>query len=109
MYDSAGNHVGYNYNTGQVDLGINGSQYSPGTDGIPQQIDVPVSGDGLYYVEVVGIQTPATEDVSVNTDTFGQHPATLSTTSDKLVIGASAGQETQFQLGLGEVEGANRI
>jgi len=52
LYDSEGRHVGINYDTGDVEIEIEGATYSgPGTE--PQVITVP-NPAGTYRVELLG-------------------------------------------------------
>ena len=51
--DPIGRHVGFNYNTGEVEMEIPGATYSgPGTE--PQIIEIPNPIAGTYRIELVG-------------------------------------------------------
>jgi hypothetical protein len=103
VYDSAGDLVGYDYATGEIDLGIPGAEYFPASAGLPQRIEVPVSPATQLYVQVVASQTAGPESVGVDMNSFVEHAPTLSTSPNEIVASASPGGDANFNLTLAEI------
>ncbi len=77
LYDEMGNHVGLNYDTGEVEIGIPGARYS-GSTADPEWITVEQSGGRGYTTEVVAVEVEqATESYQVIAIDIPFYPAVL--------------------------------
>jgi len=74
VYDSEGRHVGLNYETGGVELGVPGAEYS-GASGVLEFIYLPASAGERYTIQVKGIETTGDEPfVVLATDVVQDSP-----------------------------------
>lgn len=64
LYDPQGGHVGLNYDTGQIELGIAGVSYS-GPASRPEWVQIEGHGGETFQLEVIAIQAEAPEHFTV--------------------------------------------
>ena len=76
LYDSQGNHVGQNYDTGRIDLEISDATYS-GAGSRPEWILIGGHNDEKFVVEVVAVQADTPEEFVVVAREEPQYPAML--------------------------------
>ncbi|MEX2705281.1 MAG: hypothetical protein Q6352_008470 [Candidatus Freyrarchaeum guaymaensis] len=110
VYDSFGNHVGYNYTTGEVDLEIPGAQYS-GSQSNPEWVYVPGSSSTNYDLRVVGVSTES-EMFNVSAVEILEKPATLYVSPILInsTIGyRNAAEEINLQISLIEAGGFHSL
>jgi hypothetical protein len=109
IYDSGGRHVGFNYETGQIELGIPGSTYS-GSNTRPEVITVPLSGSSRSFtIKVVAIETLGAEDFSVFLTNESLHPATLVASPPAVDVFGFPGASAGWDLTLGETGGQQDV
>jgi hypothetical protein len=102
VYDSAGHHVGVNYDTGGIDLQIPGAEYS-GPASYPERIAISVGGDRLYTVRVVPVASSQLPDFSVLMRSVNYHHATLWVSADQMLLPAAPADMLIHALGIGEI------
>ena len=76
VYDSAGNHVGFDYDAGQADLDLPGGEYH-GSDGIAEWIWIDVPGGEQYRVVVEATSAPLDTQFTVTVLETPEFPALL--------------------------------
>ena len=108
IYDGAGRHVGFNYESGTVDLEIPGAGYS-GTNSFPETITVPIVDSSNFQVQVVAVDTNGPEDFFVLLNNVGDHPATLVSDTDGVYLEGDAGEDSTHTFALSELGGQEQI
>lgn len=104
IWDSQGRHVGIDYVTGEVELGIPGATYS-GPDSKPEIVRLPgVAAQELWY-EVRAIQVDDEEDFQVFLTEEKAHPATLIATPATISHQIRRGSTENWTFTLSEVGG----
>ena len=76
VYDESGNHVGYDYGSGQVQLQIPGATYS-GNVSNPEVISVPIVGSRQFTVKVSANLTFGPENFNLMMVEDDYHPAQM--------------------------------
>ena len=109
IYDPAGNHVGVDYSSGNVDLQIPGARYT-GAGTNPERIVIDQPTAGIYRVEVVNISSETPENCEVVLFQEPEHPATLFIPQDSIIImGMNTQESLSGNLMLREIGGHNAI
>jgi len=108
LYDSQGRHVGLNYQTGNLDLGIPGAKYS-GLGTNPQWISVPNSTSTSYVVKVVGSDLIDPEPVTVVKEEIPVRPPLLYSFPESMDISQDKGTAQDYLVSIGEAGGSQDI
>jgi len=105
IYDGMGNHVGYDYEFGLVDLQIPGAYYYD--DSVNSQfIDIPNPGIDSYYVEVWGVDLYDSGFYSIKAITDMSASAGLSTPLYTFITSGEIGDTISDTIQLIEVGGS---
>ena len=85
LYDHNGNHVGQNYDTGEVDFNISNVIYS-GANARPEWITIHGHNEEDFVIEVVAVQAEAPEKFVVIARESPHYPALLGANAIQLII-----------------------
>ena len=109
-YDSSGNHVGINYETGALENGIPGAVYS-GSNAKPETIRIPNQGSGSYRVEVVAVSTDPGESYQVTASGVPDRPARIVASPAETTATIEKGVETavSFEIAVREMGGQRSV
>jgi hypothetical protein len=109
LYDSAGNHVGINYETGEFENEIPNASVSGPDDGAGSEwITVDeLTGGETFDTELVAIETSGEADTYSITETTGPEiPATLDLAESRLRVAVLPGEQRTRTVGLSEIGGS---
>ncbi|NEU59233.1 hypothetical protein [Halorussus sp. MSC15.2] len=110
LQDPAGNHVGLNYQSGEVEHEIPNVTYSGPDRGIGSETISVADPAPEYIVEIVALETDADgSDYSVNEMTAPSLPATLEMSPAELPVKVSAGDTESTTLTIDEATGAGDL
>lgn len=104
VYDDTGRHVGVDYMTRQVEVGIPGATYS-GPTSIPEIIALPPGGRNYRVVVVANSTDPVGEAFSVSIAELEPSPAVPQVVPDEIVLQAAPGATLVAGIGLQELAG----
>jgi len=104
VYDSAGNHVGLDYDTMTSEVEIPGASYS-GAETLPEIVRIRVANpDASYTVRIVGRSTPPDGEPYALLVVQEEHiPAIPSVQPDKINVDAEAGETIPIAVNLLEL------
>jgi hypothetical protein len=106
VYDFAGNHVGINYDTGEIDLEIPGATYQGGGEtGIQEYIVLSDSGGQEYTLKITGNGSEEADGKSFTLvhEDIPDNPATLSASVTELAEDSRPGEMAEFSTYIWEI------
>lgn len=108
VYDQSGNHVGRNYQTGQIELQIPGAQFL-GDSTNSEMITIPTTPSATYQVKAFGVSLPDSEIVTMDVFEINQADPDLSTFPSQVFIDVFQGDSVKFSGTLFDLSGQNQL
>jgi hypothetical protein len=108
LYDQGGNHVGRNYQTGQIELQIPGAEFL-GDSTNSEAIVIPTIPGATYQVKAFGVCLPDSEIVTIDVFETIQADPNLSTFPQQIFIDVFQGDSVCFSGSLFDRSGQNQL